>query len=78
MQQSASSANARHGSGFGAFGLGRGGTMMFVYLPVTGASAVVATAFVMKKRHSSKNKIEKNKKDLDIESLLDDSNSEKK
>jgi hypothetical protein len=53
--------------------------MMFIYLPVTGASAVVATVFVMKKRHSSKNKIQQNnEKDVDIESLLDDSLSDKK
>jgi hypothetical protein len=78
-QQPTSSANARQGSGFNTlFGI-RGGMMMFIYLPVTGASAVVATVFVMKKRHSSKNKIQKNnKKDVDIESLLDDSLSDKK
>jgi hypothetical protein len=78
-QQPTSSANARQGSGFGSiFGL-RGGMMMFAYLPITGVSAVVATVFVMKKRHSSKNKIQKNnKKDVDIESLLDDSISDKK
>jgi hypothetical protein len=78
-QQPTSSANARQGSGFGStFGL-RGGMMMFIYLPVTGVSAVVATVFVMKKRNSSKNKIQKNnKKDVDIESLLDDSLSDKK
>jgi hypothetical protein len=78
-QQPTSSANARQGSGSGSiFGL-RGGMMMLIYLPVTGASAVVATVFVMKKRNSSKNKIQKNsKKDVDIESLLDDSLSDKK
>jgi hypothetical protein len=78
-QQPAPSANARQGSAFGStFGL-RGGMMMLIYLPVTGASAVVATVFVMKKRNSSKNKIQKNnKKDVDIESLLDDSLSDKK
>jgi hypothetical protein len=83
VPQPTSSANARQGSGFAsilgsAFGL-RGGTMMLIYLPVTGASAVVATVFVMKKRHSSKNKLQKNdKKDVDIEALLDDSISDKK
>jgi hypothetical protein len=78
-QQPTSSANARQGSGFGSiFGL-RGVMMLFIYLPATGASAVVATVFVMKKRHSSKNKIQKNnKKDVDIESLLGDSISDKK
>jgi hypothetical protein len=78
-QQPTSSNNARQGSGYGStFGL-RGGMMMLIYLPVTGASAVVATVFVMKKRNSSKNKIQKNnKKDVDIESLLDDSLSDKK
>lgn len=82
-QPPAFSANARQGVGFGSgmgsiFGL-RGGMMMLIYLPVTGVSAVVATAFVMKKRHSSKNKIQKNNnKDVDIESLLDDSLSDKK
>jgi hypothetical protein len=78
-QQPTSSANARQGSGFNTlFGI-RGGMMMFIYLPVTGASAVVATVFVMKKHNSSKNKIQKNnKKDVDIEALLDDSISGKK
>jgi len=78
-QQPTFSANARQGSGFSpVFGI-RGGMMMLIYLPVTGASAVVATVFVMKKRNSSKNKIQKNnKKDVDIESLLDDSLSDKK
>ena len=82
-QQSASSANVRQGAGFGSgmgsvFGL-RGAMMMLIYLPVTGASAVVATVFVMKKRNSSKNKTQKNNKmDVDIESLLDDSLSDKK
>jgi len=80
VQQSGLSANARQGSGFGSpFGL-RGGTMMMlIYLPITGVSAVIGTVFVMKKRNSSKNKIQKNnKKDIDIESLLDDSLSDKK
>ncbi|HYL66647.1 MAG TPA: hypothetical protein VEU72_05800 [Nitrosopumilaceae archaeon] len=78
-QQPTSFANARQGSGFNTlFGI-RGGMMMFIYLPVTGASAVVATVFIMKKRNSSKNKIQKNnKKDVDIEALLDDSISDKK
>ncbi|VVC05947.1 Uncharacterised protein [uncultured archaeon] len=77
-QQPTSSANARQGSGFNPlFGI-RGGMMMLIYLPVTAASAVVATVFVMKKRNSSKNKIQNNKKDVDIESLLDDSLSDKK
>ncbi|MGI0026432.1 MAG: hypothetical protein ACREAD_01135 [Nitrosopumilaceae archaeon] len=74
-QNLGSSINAGHSSGTGFV---RGGMMMFIYLPITGASAVVATVFVMKKRNSSKNKIQKNKKDIDIESLLDDSISDKK
>ena len=79
VQPPTSFVNARQGSGFNSlFGI-RGGMMFFVYLPATGASAVVATVFVMKKRNSSKNKIQKsNKKDIDIESLLDDSLSDKK
>jgi hypothetical protein len=75
VQQSAPSDNAGRGSGLG---FARGGMMMFIYLPITGASAAIATVFVMRKRNSSKNKIQKNKKDMDIGSLLDDSSSDKK
>ena len=75
VQKSAPSDNAGRGSGLG---FARGGMMMFIYLPITGASAAVATVFVMRKRNSSKNKIQKNKKDMDIGSLLDDSSSDKK
>ena len=75
IQQLQSFDNVRHGSGLG---FARGGMMMLIYLPITGASAAVATVFVMKKRNSSKNKIQKNKKDIDIESLLDDSIHDKK
>jgi hypothetical protein len=75
VQHSAPSGNAGHGSGLG---FARGGMMMFIYLPITGASAAVATVFVMRKRNSSKAKFKKNKKDIDIGSLLDDSSSDKK
>jgi len=81
-QPTTSATNDRQGSGFGStfgsqFGL-RGGMMLFIYLPITGASAVVGTFFVMRKRNSSKNKIQQNNKDIDIGSLLDDASSEKK
>jgi hypothetical protein len=70
QQSPSSSTHVRHGTGFGG--------MMFLYLPVTGVSAVIATIFVMRKRNSSK-KIPalRNKKDIDIESLLDNSPSGK-
>jgi hypothetical protein len=74
VQQSSPSGNFGHGHGSGFL---RGGMMMLIYLPITGASAAVATVFVMRKRNSSKNKTQKNKKDIDIESLLDDSSSNK-
>lgn len=64
--------NVRHGSGFGI------GGNMFFFLPITAASAVAGTFIVMKKRHSSKNSIQKTKKEIDIDSLLDDSSTSDK
>ncbi len=66
QQLSTSTDNTRRSAGFGGVG------MMFFYLPITGASAAAATFFVMKKRKSSTKMVEKNK-DIDLESLLDDS-----
>lgn len=81
VQQSSPSGNARQGSDFGqGLGIPRG-MMMFIYLPITGASVAAATVFVMRKHNSSKTtktKNLKNNKDIDIASLLDDSSSNKK
>jgi hypothetical protein len=70
QQSTSSSTHVRHGTGFGG--------MMLLYLPVTGVSAVIATVFVMRKRNSSKKTPAlRNKKEIDIESLLDNSSSGK-
>jgi len=70
QQPPPSTDNIKHGTGLGGGG-------MLLYLPITGASVAAATVFVMRKRHSSKTTIKKNKKDIDLESLLDDSSDKK-